>query len=71
MFTITCKKNANGETIYQKDFKETLRDLATKYGVELKEFNQDKSQEKNVKSLTIQENLKSSRSHILWQLGFC
>lgn len=33
---------------YQKDFKETLRDLANKYGVELKEFNQDKSQEKNL-----------------------
>lgn len=33
---------------YQKDFKETLRDLATKYGVELKEFNQEKAQEKNL-----------------------
>jgi DNA primase len=33
---------------YQKDFKETLRDLATKYGVELKEFNQEKAQEKNI-----------------------
>ena len=33
---------------YQKDFKETLRDLANKYGVELKEFNQEKAHEKNL-----------------------
>jgi DNA primase len=33
---------------YQKDFKETLRDLANKYGVTLQEFNKEKSEEKNL-----------------------
>lgn len=33
---------------YQKDFKETLKDLASKYDVQLQEFNETKAEEKNL-----------------------
>jgi DNA primase catalytic core len=33
---------------YQKDFKETLKDLALKYDVQLQEFNETKAEEKNL-----------------------